>query len=105
MIIHVSNSYLNMARSAIDTTQYGYTEKEMDKDAMISLVGCTNVFSNMTLASFCAAQLHKFWKLENSILKKKYGARSLVLVLRIPTITVSFHEILEIVYDPDLQIS
>lgn len=72
MRINVTKSYLDMARSVIDTAINGDPEKTSGEDAMFSLMSCTYVFSSMALTSFCASQLHTLWCKENSGLRKQY---------------------------------
>jgi len=73
MKIHVTKSYLDMARSVIDTAVYGDKEKEIADDVLFSLMSCTYVFSFMALTSFCASHLHEFWVADSSKLKEKYN--------------------------------
>ena len=73
MRIHVTKSYLDMARSVIDTALHGDPEQTAGEDAMFSLMSCTYVFSFMALQSFCASHLHKFWSEENGNLREKYS--------------------------------
>ena len=72
MKVHVTKSYLDMARSVVDTTMYGNPEKELGEDAVFSLMSCTYVFSYMALTSFCASHFHQLWEAENCALKKKF---------------------------------
>lgn len=76
MKIHVTKSYLDMARSVIDTAVHGDKEKTMGEDALFSLMSCTYVFSFMALTSFCSSHLHSFWVVENSKLREKYSSCS-----------------------------
>lgn len=72
MRIHVTKSYLDMARSVIDTELHGDPEQTCGQDAMFSLMSCTYVFSFMALQSFCASHLHKLWREESGNLRRKY---------------------------------
>ncbi len=76
MKIHVTKSYLDMARSVIDTSVHGDPKKEMGEDALFSLMSCTYVFSFMALTSFSASHLHERWVANNSKLKDKYNGCS-----------------------------
>lgn len=72
MRVHVTKSYLDMARSVIDTSLHGDREQTAGEDAMFSLMSCTYVFSFMALQSFCASHLNKFWDEESGNLREKY---------------------------------
>lgn len=70
--INVTKSYLDMARSVVDTSLHGNSEQAASAGAKFSLMSCTYVFSFMALQSFCAVHLHMFWGKENGDLRKKY---------------------------------
>jgi hypothetical protein len=72
MRTHITKSYLDMARSVINTSIHGDREQTAGDDALFSLMSCTYVFSFMALQSFCASHLHKFWSEENSALRKQH---------------------------------
>lgn len=73
MKVHVTKSYLDMARAVINTTLHGNSEEELGEDAMYSLMSCTYIYSFMALTSFCSSHLHSMWGSPDSDLKSKYS--------------------------------
>ena len=73
MKVHVTKSYLDMARMVINTTMHGNPEKELGEDAMFGLMSCTYIYSFMALTSFCSSHLHSLWNSPESGLKTKYS--------------------------------
>ena len=72
MSTNVPKSYLDLARSVIDT-QIGAKENVCRDDAIFGLMSCTYVYSYSALVSFCTAQLYLMWQENDSSLKKKYS--------------------------------
>lgn len=71
MRTNVTKSYLDLARSVIET-KIGATEGASTEDAIFGLMSCTYVYSYSALLSFCSAQLYILWQADDSLLKKKY---------------------------------
>ncbi|TYK64162.1 hypothetical protein [Colwellia echini] len=71
MLTNVAKSYLDMARTVIDT-QIGAKEKIPRDDAIFGLLSCTYIYSHLSLVSFCTAQLYILWNEDNSKLKSNY---------------------------------
>ncbi|HWA11986.1 MAG TPA: hypothetical protein VHA15_02745 [Burkholderiales bacterium] len=72
MKVHVTRSYLDMARSVIDTRVHGDPQTAESEDAVFALMSCTYVFSFMALTAFASSHLHSLWKTDDSALRKKY---------------------------------
>lgn len=72
MSTNVTKSYLDLARSVIDT-RIGSKEGDPVDDAIFALMSCTYVYSYSALLSFCSAQLFLLWEKENSLLRAKYS--------------------------------
>ena len=72
MSTNVSKSYLDLARSVIET-QIGAKEGESIEDAIFGLMSCTYVYSYSALLSFCSGQLYLLWEQPDSELRKKHS--------------------------------
>ena len=72
MSTNVTKSYLDLARSVIDT-QIGAKEGVSRDDAIFALMSCTYVYSYSALLSFCSAQLYLLWQNDDSGLKEKFS--------------------------------
>jgi hypothetical protein len=71
MSTNVTKSYLDLARSVIET-EIKAKEGASTEDAIFCLMSCTYVYSYSALLSFCSAQLYILWQSDDSLLKKKY---------------------------------
>lgn len=71
MIVDVTKSYLDLARSVIETQIRAKDGASID-DAIFALMSCTYVYSYSALLSFCSVQLHILWLKEGSELRAKY---------------------------------
>jgi hypothetical protein len=69
MRVNVTKSYLDVARSVIDTQLHG----EDADDAVFGLMSCTYIYSYLALVSFSSGQLHTIWNEEPNRLKSKYS--------------------------------
>jgi len=71
MSTNVPKSYLDLARSVIDT-RIGAAKGVSRDDAIFGLISCTYVYSYSALLSFCSAQLYLIWTKDHSNLRQKY---------------------------------
>lgn len=72
MNIHITRSYLDLARAVVDTQVYGDPNAEHSEDVIFGLMSCTYVYSFMALTAFCSSHLHQQWINNDSSLKRKY---------------------------------
>jgi len=72
MSVNVAKSYLDMARSVIDT-DIGAKANASPDDIIFSILSCTYIYSYHSLISFYSAQLYLLWSQENSPLKEKHS--------------------------------
>jgi len=73
MEINVTKSYLDLARSVIDTKLYGKYVQGDSSDAIFALMSCTYVYSYTALTAFSSSHLYKIWETENNKLKVKFA--------------------------------
>lgn len=72
MLVNVTKSYLDIARSITNTKIETKDESVEIDEALFGLMSCNYIYSYSALLSFCSAQLHQFWNRPNSTLQAKY---------------------------------
>ncbi|MEP4545584.1 MAG: hypothetical protein ABJ000_05335 [Saccharospirillum sp.] len=73
VLVNVTKSYLDIARS-VTRTKIGTKDESVEIDeALFGLMSCNYVYSYSALLSFCSAQLYILWDAEHSTLKARYS--------------------------------